>query len=331
MDDTTQKNPGENQQQDAGATAIAQSADKKRFVSFGENAHKWGTYISIDWFLNYATGIAFAMWGKYSKIGQKYWTEPLTKVARSMSENVFRFKPGPGLESSVGNVIMILSVIAGGMFTIPPLMVLESKPVRKGIVKSLDQMYYGKDEVENDPKFAEAYEAMDHAPKQGFWTGLSSRLAALTPCIATVYFEKPKQLSKPYFDFIERNSERAYKAVGLNKDRLFKNLPEAEKEARWKFLHDNSAIDFGLEPWYAALHMVAYRGFAKIADMFKGPNSEQAKLVRPQPQHIVATTGSMTPEPIDVKQEKEKPGAQVSDVSHQMQLASAPQHALQAN
>jgi hypothetical protein len=289
--------------------------NKKPFESFGQNVHKWGTYISIDWFLNYVTGVAFAMWATYHPVGKKYWSEPMTKGATWVSENVFRFKPGPALESSVKNVTMILSVIAGGMFTIPPLMVLENKKNRRAISKSLDEMYYGKEVVANDPKFEESYDAIDNAPKQGFWTGLTSRLAALAPCIATVYFETPKRLSKGYFDFVERNSMKVYNAVGLNQERLFKGLPAAEKESRWKVLHENSAIDFGLEPWYAVLHMITYRAFAGLADAWK-PKTVAAPVQAPAPLPNMPATSEAAPQDKQAKHTKktEIPTNQVQSV-----------------
>ena len=44
----------------------------------GEHVHKWGTYLSVDWVLNAAAGVSFSYWGKYSQLGQKFWSGPIT-------------------------------------------------------------------------------------------------------------------------------------------------------------------------------------------------------------------------------------------------------------
>ncbi|MEJ0009675.1 MAG: hypothetical protein WDN72_03610 [Alphaproteobacteria bacterium] len=105
------------------------------------------------------------------------------------------------------------------MFTIPPLMVLESKHIRKSMIRWYDKKYYGEERVRDDPRFAQAYAGLDEMHKQGFWTGLFSRIGALTPLLLTVMLDKPREWSEPYFDGVAKGSGHVYTAVGLTKER----------------------------------------------------------------------------------------------------------------
>lgn len=258
--------------------------DKKRFVTFGETFQKWSTYLSIDWGLNYMTGVGFAMWGEYTKLGQNTWGWLVNKTANFLSKDVMKLE-GEALKLGNKNFIRFASVIAGGMFTIPPLMILESKKVRKSMIQWYDKMYYGKDKVENDPKFAEAYAALDNVPKQGFWTGLISRIGALAPLLAAVWIPPLRKAthSQDYLDWVGKGSKHAYNAAGLTEERLFRKQSPAERAKRWEFLHENSAMDFGLEPMYAVLHMIMYRGLAKMVGGHKEKANERKEHLVQQP------------------------------------------------
>lgn len=252
------------------------STQKRAFISLGERIHKWGTYLSVDWVFNAATGVGFAYWGKYTQLGQKLWSGPLT---RGFTKLLKPFIKDPHqLKSSAGYGNMFMSVIAGGMFTIPPLMFLENNKVKKSITQSLDEKLYGKDEVENNPKFAAAYDAIERAPKKDFSSGLLSRFAALSPLLAMVLIPTSKKISnKLWFDHVERASGTVAHKMGFSPRKSFKNTPVPVAKERWKFIHESVAMDFGLGIPYAILHAFFYNLFASRKEKANG-SSESADI-----------------------------------------------------
>lgn len=233
---------------------------ERAFVSKGEKLHKWVTYLSVDWVFNAAMGVAFAYGAKFTDFGQKYWSGPITEGFTKLLKPII--KDPKSLEKSVGNGNMFMSIIAGGMLTIPPLMILENPEVKKSIIKKYDEWIYGKETVANDPKFQQAYDEIQEAPKKGFWTGMLSRFAALAPLLATVVFTKPREIStKHYFSHISNASEAAAHGLGFS-EKSFAGLPTAEAKKRWQFIHEGIAMDAGLGLPYAGLHAVFYNMFA---------------------------------------------------------------------
>lgn len=250
------------------------------FVTAGTRIHKWATYIGVDWVFNAASGVSFAYWGKFTESGQKYWSKPLT----SFFEKVLKpfIKDPKKLETSVGRGNMFMSIIAGGMFTIPPLLVLENNSVRKSIAQFYDRMIYGKDKVENDPQFQEAYTEIEQTPKKDFISGMGARFVALSPLLAIVLIPKSNEFSKKiWFNHVERASEGLGHATGFSAKKSFGKLPLKEAKTRWDFIHESMAMDFGLGGPYAALHAIFY-------DMFSGkkpetPNPLPAPVPLPPP------------------------------------------------
>ena len=235
--------------------------DKRSFVSKGERIHKLGTYLSVDWLLNAATGVGFAYWGKYSDLGKKMWSGPLTEGFSKLLSPVI--KNPEYLKASVGKGNMFMSIIAGGMFTIPPLMALESKKVKLSITKTFDNLIYGKDKVENDPKFQEAYEEIEKAPDKKFMSGMTSRFVELSPLLAMVLIPVTQKFSsRIYFNHVEHGSEAVARKLGFSAEKSFKNITLPEAKERWKFIHESVAMDFGLGIPYAMLHAFFYNMFA---------------------------------------------------------------------
>lgn len=288
----------------------------KGFVSAGERIHKWSTYLGIDWIFNAFTGVSFAYWAKYSDVGKRYWSEPITKafikglspfvkgsdqlqnvgkkywsepITKAFTRGLSLFiKDSVQLQKSVelindkvqlkktagfikdevqlkesagyGNIFM--SIIAGGMFTLPPLLMLENKKVKKSIVMFYDRLIYGKKKVENDPKFQKAYDEIDNAPKKDFWSGLLTRFVALAPLLAIVLIPSTKKLSnKLWFDHVEKASGFVATKAGFSPEKSFKELSFSEAKDRWKFIHESVAMDFGLGIPYAILHSFFYNMF----------------------------------------------------------------------
>lgn len=234
---------------------------KEPFKTAGEKVHKWGTYLGVDWLFNAAAGVSFAYWGKYTRSGQKLFSGPVTKGFEAVLKPLI--KDPKSLKSSVEYGNMFVSIITGGMFTIPPLMVLENNHVKKSITQSLDGMIYGKDAIASDPRFKEAYERIENAPKKDFLTGMGSRFVALSPLLASVLFPPTRNLlDKHYFSHITRASTSLSNKMGLGAEKLFPKLTKAQALERSAFIHDNFALDFGFGVPYAILHSVFYNKFA---------------------------------------------------------------------
>ena len=281
---------------------------KREFISKGEKIHKWGTYLGVDWLFNAFTGVSFAYWGKFTKTGQKVWSGPIQKGFEKVLKPFI--KEEAQLARSAGYGGIFISIIAGGMFTIPPLMILENNKVKKSIVTSLDNKLHGKDVVENDPKFQQAHEEIANAPKKDFTSGLTSRFAALAPLLAIVIIPVTKKFgNKVWFNHVENASEFTAKKLGFSAEKSFKSLPPAEAQARWKFIHESIAMDFGLGVPYAIMHELFYTKFAatkdkaanaikKIAknDSEAAPQTEApspaANVSPAQPEVVLATEGN---------------------------------------
>lgn len=248
---------------DAAAAAGAPAQQKpidKHFVTAGTSVHKWSTYLGVDWVFNAFTGVSFAYWGKFSQSGQEYWSKPITNFFEKALTPIIKNAKLRATSVERGN--MFMSIIAGGMFTIPPLLVLENNNVRKSFAKFYDRMIYGKDKVENDPELQAAYARIDETPKKDFLSGLGSRFVALSPLLATVLIPTTRKFTDKYwFDHVEHASEGVAKFAGFSPEKSFGKLTAADAAERWKFIHSSVAMDFGLGAPYAVLHAFFYNQF----------------------------------------------------------------------
>jgi len=243
--------------------AAPENPEKKRaFISSGEKIHHWGTYLGIDWIFNATAGVLFAYWGKYTDLGKKIWSGPL-KAMFTAGLKPF-FKNEAYLAESVSWGTTFMSIIAGGMFTIPPLMALENNKVKKSIVEFFDKHIYGKEACENDEKLKKAHEEIDNAPKKDFWRGNSSRFAALTPLLLLVIIKPSANfLQEKYFDKIAIGTKAVFNKIGLTQERLFSKFSPEEAEKRWKTIHNDAlGMDLGFGLPYAGLHAFFYNMFA---------------------------------------------------------------------
>lgn len=306
MNTETDKNKSEpNKQQEAHAPALhmrldapslasassdIQSNEKNTFVSAGEKVHRWGTYLSVDWIFNAISGVSLSYLGKQTKLGQKYWSGPITRGFEKALSPLIKNPENLAKSAESGNIFV--SIIAGGMLTIPPLMILESKSVKKSIVQRWDKIIYGKEKVENDPKFQQSYDEIDNAPDKSFASGMTSRFAALAPLLALVLIpQTKKQIDKYLFNHIENASAATMTKAGFGKEKLFGKLPVDEAQSKWKFIHENAAMDLGLGIPYAILHSMFYNMFSKNShDKKEGaieekpPTSSQNVQTTPQEQ-----------------------------------------------
>lgn len=238
--------------------------EKDRFVSKGEILHRWTIYLGIDSIWNAISGVAFSYWGNFTQSGKKLWSEPVNKGFEKFL-SLF-IKNEAQLAKSVGKGYMFASIIAGGaIFTVPPLMVLEKNKVKKPIIEFYDRLIYGKEKSENDPKIRASHEHIGHEPKKGFLIGNVSRYMALAPLLAIVLIPSTQRLSNKYFfRHIEHASDVMARKMGFS-PASFKKIPLSEAEVRWQSIHENAAMDVGLELPYAFLHYIFYGMLANMA------------------------------------------------------------------
>ncbi len=261
----------------------------------GERIHFWSTYLGIDWIFNAMAGVSFAYWGKYSKLGQKIWSDP---ISRGLNRALSPIKNNELRQKSVEYGNIFFGVIAGGMFTLPPLRVLESKKVKKSIIGFYDRLIYGKEKVESDPKFREAYDAIDNEPKKNFWAGLAARGCALLPLLLIVLIPWTAKVSdKIWFNHVEKLSEKAARLIGRGPEK-FKNISPQEAGERWNFIHRSIATDAGLGIPYALLHSFFYNLFANWMGKKKSvaKNEISQNSSRPETQRVTNNSNETLPD-----------------------------------
>ena len=253
---------------------IDDAKEKAVFKTRGEKIHKWGTYLGIDWLFNATAGATFAYWGNFTESGKKMWSGPITRGFTKLLKTFTKNEAAVSEGAKMGNIFM--SIIAGGMFTIPPLMVLEHNKVKKSIVESLDKTLHGPDAIANDERIKQAHEDIANAPKKDFLSGNSSRFAALAPLLTLVLIKPSGEfLQKNLFDHIASGTKFLFNKVGLTEAKLFGKYSAEESAKRWQFLHNGAlGMDLGFGIPYAILHEFFYTKFAGIKA--KKKSDEQA-------------------------------------------------------
>jgi hypothetical protein len=309
---------------------------ERKFVSAGARIHHWATYLSVDWIYNAIAGAGFAYWGKFTESGQKIWSKPVNTLFTKTLKPLFKNEAHLAEAVKQGNTFA--SIIAGGMLTIPPLLALENKKVRKSIVKFIDRNVYGKDTVENNPKFQESYAAIDEAPKKDFTMGMVSRFAALAPLLALVLIKPTNHwLKENVFSNVGKASKKVVSKLGLPPDRMFKNLSEAEKVEHWNYVHDEAiAMDLSFGLPYALLHSFFYNKFADLEDKWQHPlkNRAKAKIKAQAPHETVVTetapalTQNVTSSRLSEKITPTLTEGYLQKISNEAEQASVQQHSL---
>lgn len=264
-------------------SSIENSGNKRRaFISTGERFDHWSKYLTVDWVWNATSSACFAYWGKFTESGKKLWNEPVNKIfnfaLKPMIKNPENLKAGVRWGNTFSSIIM-----GGLIFTIPPLLVLESKKVKLGLIKFYDRLFYGKDKVENDPKFQQAYSEIQEAPKKGFWANFISRYIALAPLLASVIYKPSREwLGANVFSHVATGTKATLSKVGLTPERLFKKFSPVEREVRWKYINEEALsmdLAFGLP--YAVMHSFFYN---MLANTFAGRKSKSKDDVAANPQ-----------------------------------------------
>jgi hypothetical protein len=202
-------------------------------------------------------------------------------------------------------------------------------------VNAIDRTIYGKDTVEHDPKFVQAYQEMDNLPKKDFWAGMGARFIALTPIIAsTVHVPTHNKLTKYWYEPIGKGLKATAKFLGI-KERGFLGKMSAHgnnggpADSNLSYIMKIASFDVGLTAIYSFLHEITYKFLARKEDDHRIkkeekkqvglPNADQVAVDEPQQQSVLSITAA------------ERPGTKVSAVTHaQAAVQAAPPHAIQA-
>lgn len=312
----------------------------RSFVSTGEKIHNEITYRGVDWLLNSAFGVAFGYWTHRTETGRKYFAEPVEKFFNKALKPIIQNDKSREEGAKWGGTF--LSIMAGGTVTIPPLMYLENPKNKVPIVKNLDTMIYGKDKVEHDPKFQQAYEEIRQQPKKDFGTGMKTRFMALAPLLAiTIYEPTNKLMQKHFYDHISTGTKWVAEKMGLQKGGYWakKSVAHAETMAadelakvptNKNYLHDVIAFDFGLTILYSFLHEAAYKLFARKKDDKKQGRKERNNEAIPvtishNANDAVELQAAEKPATPAAPQLAETPTPQVSQIAEREMLAQQQQ------
>jgi hypothetical protein len=254
---------------------------KKPFTSVGTRLHNEATYRGIDWILNSTVGVTFAYWAARTKGGEKYFGKPISGFFKKILKPFLRNDKATEEGAKWGT--MFAGIMAGGFAIIPPMMVMENKNVKKGVIRWLDEKIYGEQRVKEDPKFEEAYKRIDAEPEKNFTDGMSSRLIAIVPLITVASIPATnKPLIKYLYDPIGKVSHWAMTKIGIKPDKMLREGklehingdPKTPKEFQnnWDFLHRTIGFDFGLTIFYSIFHEIAYKTLAAF-----GKSGKKAK------------------------------------------------------
>lgn len=265
--------PAKTGETQAPAIARQECKPEEPFISVGKKVHNEVTYRGVDWILNSAVAVSFAYCTARTKLGQKWFTQPVTGFFKKC------LSPFIKTESTLNEGAVwgtrFVSIMAGGTAIIPPLMVMENKSNKSKIIRWIDEKWYGKDAVANDPKFQESYEAIKKEPHKSFAIGMAARLTVLAPLIGmTICQATHKPLLKYVYDPIGKGSKWIAGKVGIKPgahmaDPLKGSLEQAENgmmemQSNWDFLHRTIGFDLGLTFLYSFMHEYAYKGLAAL-------------------------------------------------------------------
>ena len=310
---------------------------KRHFVSIGERVHQITTYGGADWLLNSAIGVTFTFLVTRTKFGQRFFSEPAEWVFGKLFSPFI--KNEEILKKSVNGGKDFLSIMLGGTLVNPIITQLEQHDTKKNMSRTLDNIVYGKDKVDNDPKFRQAYAEIDSEPvkdTRGVWI---SRAIAIAPLWAATFSPRMMKFMQSNevpllkylnFDHISGLSQNIAKTIGLKPGKWMQetmlNKTTGESVSNWKALHGYIGFDYGLTIFYAILHAVSFNLVAKRLQTSRDAKAD-AHGNKPH-----TSTSTMLPDGTEVifKQEgvekpAERPTLQVSTISRDNTLATAPQ------
>ena len=185
------------------------------------------------------------------------------------------FKSESALDSGAAWGTRFISIMAGGTAIIPIVQQLENKENKKKFIRRVDEAYYGKDVVADDPKFQESYNAIDTEPHKSFAIGMTARLLVLAPLIAmTVTPAINNPIRKYFYQPIGKGSKWIVNKVGMKpSEQLLDPMKGAMEvgedgvrrmQSNWDFIHETIGFDVGLTFLYSFIHEYAYKTLAKL-------------------------------------------------------------------
>lgn len=298
---------------------INTKATKRTFISAGERIHNEITYRGVDWLLNSAIGVAVAYWANRTHMGRHYFSEPIEGVYRSLFKPFLKHEGH--LEEGVSRANWITNIMVGGTLTIPPIMMLEDHNNKKGIVRFFDDLVYGKETVDNDPKFARAYHEIDRQPRKDFWMGFFTRIISLAPIFGVTVSSKTHPfLDRTIYEPIAKSTKWAGQKIGFKPENMARVQPDKTygNISDWDYLHKTIGFDFGLTVFYSIMHEITYKTFSH---MFSKPEEAPAPQRAPDPTLLLPATGAVNAD----KEADSQPGSQVNHVSREEHVANVRQ------
>lgn len=250
------------------------SAQPRSFISAGERVHTAFTYGAMDWLLNSAVGVTFAMIVNRTKVGQKYIAEPVVWLAKQPLKLIF--KNEQTLSKAANGGKDLLSIAVGGTAINPILTHLEKHENKRGFTESVDRVIYGNDAVDHDPKFKQAYKEIENEPVRDAKAAWVSRIISLVPVLAISstpsamkFFSSHEIPVLKYinFDHISGYSRGLANKLGIKPNAWMKQTQTdkttGEVLSNWDTMHRLIGFDYGLTIFYAMLHAVTFGLVAK--------------------------------------------------------------------
>lgn len=283
-------------------------------ATMGKIIHNEITYRGVDWLLNSTLGVATTYWAARTESGQKYFQKPVINFFSRALEPILKTPEKVAEGARWGS--MFTSIIVGGMLIIPPMVMLEKKENKKKIIKGLDSWIYGKDKVESDPRFQQAYDAIDHETPKDFSTGMAARFAVLAPMIyASVTPDINKHMVKYLYKPIARGTKAAAESIGIKPQKLIERgvVEVAEGDishtpkfvSDWDFIHTAMGFDFGLTAIYSYAHEYAYKGISALRYGSTPAADVKEESQKPNPHGFIASAPSKAAEPSTIIQPHE--------------------------
>jgi len=279
------------------ALAPAEKDKKHEFVTTGEKIHNEITYRGVDFLLSSLLGVGFTYWAAKTKYGQEHYSKPVINFFKAVLKPVLHNEKTLEEGARWGN--MFTSICLGGTAIIPPMIVLENKKVKDKIIRGLDKKIYGKEKIENDPKFEEAYQRINDEPVQDFKTGMAARFTILVPMIMVTTIPAANKLMLKYlYKPIAKSTKWMAETIGIKPAKLIAegehvlvdgdpNLPK-QFQSNWDFIHTTFGLDAGLCIIYSFLHEYAYKAMAKLGISGKKNEDTTATLQPPKPPESIA-------------------------------------------
>lgn len=243
-------------------------ADREKTA--GEKVFNEVTYRGIDFALNAAVGVSFTYWTGRTHSGLKYFGAPVERFFEKTLKPIITDETAR--KKAVGAGRNFVSIMAGGTAIIPPIMLLEGN--KKAVVESLDRRIYGDEEVDENPRFAAAYHAIDNEPYKSFSLGMGARFVALAPIFAAA-LGAPDQCERILYNPIGDISKYTAKTVGIKGTKLRNThhiASSGEKQSDWDFVHKTIGMDVGLTFIYSYLHEYSYRALSYLGHKDTAPS-----------------------------------------------------------